>query len=118
MLTEGELRIMDVIWKLGSGSVRDVASVLQEENAVAYNTVQTMLRILEQKGYLRHETSGRTFIYFPLIERQKARAAAVKQLISSFFDDSPRSLLVNLLEDEELDAAEIARLKKLIERSE
>lgn len=117
-LTEGELRIMEVVWKQQNASVRDVATVLQEEGSVAYNTVQTMLRILEEKGYLKHTKSGRSFIYSPLVGRQKARSAALKQLLSSFFDDSPQSLVVNLLEHEELDATDIQKLKDLIAKSE
>lgn len=117
-LTEGELRIMEVVWKLQNASVRDVAAVLQEKDSVAYNTVQTMLRILEEKGYVKHVKSGRSFIYTPVVERQKARSAALKQLLSSFFDDSPQSLVVNLLEDEELDASELQKLKELIAKSE
>ena len=116
-LTEGELRIMEVIWKLQSASVRDVTVVLQEKGSVAYNTVQTMLRILEEKGYVKHTKSGRSFIYSPLVEQHRARSAALKQLLSSFFDDSPRSLVVNLLEDEELDASDIQKLKELIAKS-
>ncbi len=117
-LTEGELRIMEVIWSLGSASVRDVAAVLQEKDSVAYNTVQTMLRILEEKGYLSHEKLGRSFIYTPLVERHKARSVALKHLLSNFFDGSPQSLLVNLLEDEELDASDMQKLKDLIAKSE
>lgn len=117
-LTEGELRIMEVVWKLQSASVRDVATVLQKKESVAYNTVQTMLRILEDKGYVKHTKSGRSFIYRPLVEQRKARSAALKQLLSSFFDDSPQSLVVNLLQDEELDASDIQKLKELIAKSE
>lgn len=117
-LTDGELRIMEIVWSLGSGSVRDFTAVLQKDSSIAYNTVQTMLRILEQKGYVLHEVSGRTFIYFPLVEKRKARSAAVKELISNFFDGSPRSLLINLLENEDMDAAEVDRIKKLISRSD
>ncbi len=117
-LTDGELRIMEVVWELGSASVKEVTAVLQSKENLAYNTVQTMLRILEDKGYVDHTVSGRTFIYSPLVARKKARNAALKHLISSFFDDSPESLVVNLLEDEELDAAEIEKLRELIAKSD
>jgi len=122
-LTDGELRIMQVMWKLQKASVKEVtevlvAEVLKESESVAYNTVQTMLRILEEKGYLEHTKCGRSFIYSPLVPQHKARSAALKHLLSSFFDDSPQSLMVNLLEDEELDASEIQKLKDLIENSD
>ena len=117
-LTDGELRLMKVVWKLRRATVRDVVDELEKKGAVAYNTVQTMLRILEGKGYLKHEKSGRSFVYTPLVERDNARSAALKKLLSNFFDDSPRSLLVNLIEDEELNASDIKQLKELIDKSE
>ncbi len=117
-LTDGELRIMDVIWKLQNASVKNVVEVLQKDSHVAYNTVQTMLRILEDKGYVQHTKTGRSFIYSPLVDRKKARSEALKHLISSFFDGTPQSLVVNLLEDEEMDALEIQKLKDLINSSD
>ncbi|GJM12377.1 MAG: transcriptional regulator [Pseudohongiella sp.] len=116
-LTEGELRLMKVIWTLKTATVRDVVVELEKKGRVAYNTVQTMMRILEDKGYLSHEKSGRSFIYSPIVERHNARSAALKQLLENFFDDSPQSLLVNLIEDEELDASDIKKLKELISKS-
>lgn len=117
-LTEGELRMMEVIWALGEASVREVTDQLQDKEPVAYNTVQTMLRILEQKGYLLHRKEGRSFIYQPLVARQQARSAALRHLLQRFFDDSPQALMVNLLESESLDMAELEQLKALIEQSE
>lgn len=116
-LTEGELRLMKVIWTLETATVRDVVVELEKKGTVAYNTVQTMLRILEEKGYLSHEKSGRSFVYTPIVARHNARSAALKQLLANFFDDSPQSLLVNLIEDEELTASDIKKLKELISRS-
>lgn len=116
-LTEGELRLMKVVWTLGTATVRDVVVELEKKDKVAYNTVQTMLRILEDKGYLSHEKAGRSFVYTPIVERQNARSAALKQLLANFFDDSPQSLLVNLIEDEALNAADIKKLKELISKS-
>lgn len=117
-LTEGELRIMEVIWDLQTASVKDVTAVLLEKETVAYKTVQSIMRILEQKGYVKHKKWGRSFIYSPVIERQKARSAALRQLIASFFDHSPKSLVVNLLQDEELDSEDLQQLKQLIAKSD
>ncbi|MEZ5490279.1 MAG: BlaI/MecI/CopY family transcriptional regulator [Gammaproteobacteria bacterium] len=116
-LTDGELRVMDVLWSLKSASVKEVTSVLQQQSRIAYSTVQTTLRILERKGYVSHTISGRTFIFQPIVEKDKASKEALKKVLNSFFNDSPHSLVANLLEDEELDEAEIRRLKELIERS-
>ena len=117
-LTEGELRIMDVVWSLEQASVKDVTAALKRKHPIAYKTVQTMLRILEEKGYVRHVVSGRSYIYSPIIARQVARRAALEQLLKNFFDGSPQSLLVNLVEDNELDASDIQKLSDLISKSE
>ena len=117
-LTEGELRIMDVVWKLGEASVREVTEQLQEKESLAYNTVQTMLRILEDKGYVQHEKRSRSFIYQPLIGRNQARSTALRHLLSKFFDNSPQALMANLLDNEQVDLAELEQLKKLIQQSE
>jgi predicted transcriptional regulator len=117
-LTEGELRMMEVVWTLGKASVRDVTDQLRGKDAIAYNTVQTMLRILEDKGYLQHQKQGRSFIYHPLVGRQQARNAALRHLLKRFFDDSPQALVANLLQNENMDMAELEQLKALIEQSE
>jgi len=114
-LTDGELRIMEVLWQKKNASVRDVCDVLNEKDDVAYNTVQTMMRILEDKGYLNHHKEGRAFVYAPIVDRRSARSSALKHFMSSFFDDSPKALVQNLIEDENIDKMEIDRLRKLLE---
>jgi len=117
-LTDGELRIMEVLWSLKSASVRDVANALREKEEVAYNTVQTMMGILETKGYLEHHKEGRAFVYTPIINRSEARSSALKHFLGSFFDGSPQALVQNLIQDENVDAMEIDRLRKLLNASE
>jgi BlaI family penicillinase repressor len=78
--------------------------------------VQTLLRILEAKRYLAHEKVGRAFVYRPLVERKQAQRRALSHLLDRFFS-SPTELVLNVLEDERMDAAELKRLKKLIERA-
>jgi predicted transcriptional regulator len=73
-----------------------------------------MLRILEAKGYVKHEKSGRAFIYRPVIDRGQARRSALSHLAARLFDNSPSLLVLNVLEDEQIDRAELERLKKLI----
>jgi len=114
-LTDGELRIMEVLWKKKNASVRDVCDVLNEKEDVAYNTVQTMMRILEDKGYLQHHKEGRAFVYAPVVDRKSARSSALKHFMSSFFDGSPKALVQNLIEDENIDKMEIDRLRKLLD---
>jgi predicted transcriptional regulator len=112
-LTEAELPIMDVLWLKGSAVVTDVVGALAN-SAVAYNTVLTTLRILERKGYVRHTKEGRAFVYHPVVERGEASRKAVRNLVKRFFQDSPELLILNVLEDEQLDEGELARLKRMI----
>lgn len=115
-LTEAELRLMDVIWDKGSSTVSDVAAALPKKLGLAYNTVLTTMRILEDKGYLRHEKpeAGRAFVYHPVVGRKQASRNAVRNLLGRFFSDSPGELVLNLLEDEDLSPAELARVRELI----
>ena len=115
-LTEAELRLMDVIWEKGSATVAEVADALPRELGLAYNTVLTTLRILEEKGYLAHTKSGegRAFVYQALVGRDEAGRTAVRYLVSRFFRNSPELLVLNLLQDEDLSAREIARIRGLL----
>ena len=114
-LTEAEVRLMDVLWRIGSGSTRDVLSELPDVEARAYSTIRTTLRILEQKGYLGHREEGRTFVYYPLVERGAAQRSALRHLIGRFFDGSREQLVLNILHDEELESDEIERLRDAID---
>ena len=116
-LTDGESRLMNVLWKRGRATVGEVVADLRKRHAVAYNTVQTMLRILEEKGYVNHEQSGRAFVYRPRVAQTDARRRALGHLIQSLFDNSPSLVVQNVLSDERLDPEEIERLKRLIAES-
>ena len=113
-LTEAELTLMQVLWDLGEGTVADVLDELPGPQKPAYNTVLTLLRILEQKGYVRHDKAGRAFVYEQVIDRGQARRSAVRHLLSRFFDDSPAALVLNLLEQDRIDETELRRLRELI----
>ncbi len=113
-LTEAELPIMEVLWDRGVATVGEVADGLSKDRAVAYNTVLTLMRILERKGYVQHTKDGRAFVYQPLVGRGEASRTAVRQLLNRFFNDSPELLVLNLLRDENIDGHEIARLRGLI----
>ncbi|MGJ5818972.1 BlaI/MecI/CopY family transcriptional regulator [Paludibaculum fermentans] len=114
-LTEAELRLMDVIWDRGPCTVSDVAEALKELG-LAYNTVLTTMRILEDKGFLLHvkPVEGRAFVYEPLVGRDEAGRHAVRYLVSRFFRNSPELLVLNVLNDEDLTARELGRIRKLI----
>ena len=117
-LTSAELRLMDVLWLKGPSSVAEVADALPPEIGLAYSTVLTTLRILEDKGYLKHEKQGRAFIYSAAVERETAQRSALTQLLTRFFSGKPELLVQNLLDNEELSEAEIHRLRELIAKQE
>jgi predicted transcriptional regulator len=119
-LTEAELRLMDVIWEKGTATIADVAEALPQELELAYNTVLTTMRILEEKGYVRHTKSnpGRAFVYRAVVGRREASRNAVRYLVSRFFRNSPELLVLNLLEDEELSHKELGRIRALIGEEE
>ena len=114
-LTDGELRLMRVLWDRKHASVGDVVAALPPNGRPAYNTVLTLLRILEDKGYIRHEKEGRAFVYSPVVDRRQAQRRAVRRLVRELFDGSPGSLAVNILEHDEVDAGELAQLRELID---
>jgi predicted transcriptional regulator len=113
-LTDGELRIMDALWARGRATVGEVVSDMHTPRKPAYNTVLTMLRILEQKGYVTHEKEGRAFAYLPLVNREQARRSALSYLLNRFFDDSPELLVLNLLGKDDANADELRRIRELI----
>jgi predicted transcriptional regulator len=114
-LTEAELPIMEVLWEKGAATVGDVAEALSKDRVVAYNTVLTLMRILERKGYVRHTKDGRAFVYQPLMDRGEVSRTAVRQLLNRFFNDSPELLMLNLLQNETIDQREVERLRGLID---
>ena len=114
-LTPAELRLMNVLWERGSGSATEIAGALAEEDVDrADSSVRTILGILEEKGYVASELRGRSRVFTPVISRAEARRTALRYFLTRFFDGSREELLLNLLDDAEVDAAELARLKQLL----
>ncbi len=114
-LTEAELRLMDVFWRRKSATVQQILDALSSKPALAYNSVLTTIRILETKGYLQHEKDGRAHVYSPLVGRKEASRQEVRRLVSRFFGDSHEQLVLNVIEDDGLDAAELKRLRQLLD---
>jgi predicted transcriptional regulator len=115
VLTDHELRLMEVLWRLGDATVAEVTARL-DAPALAYNTVLSTLRTLEQKGYVKHEEDGRAFVYSPIVARRQAAESAVRQLLRRFFGDSPGQLAVTLLDDAKLADEDLARIQKALAR--
>jgi BlaI family transcriptional regulator, penicillinase repressor len=113
-LTEAELRIMNVLWAKGSGTVQQVLDSINETPALAYNSVLTTIRVLEKKGYLKHLKDGRAHVYTPLVGREEATRSEIRHLVSRFFRNSHEQLVLNLLEDQGINKEEIVRLRKML----
>jgi predicted transcriptional regulator len=116
-LTDAEARVMTVLWRIKQATVADVVSALGRKRRVSYSTVQTILRILETKGYVAHEKNARAFVYRPIVDARQARRRALRHLVGRLFDNSPSLLVLNVLEDEDLDPEELQRLKDLIDNA-
>lgn len=114
MLTDVELELMTILWKLGGGTVSDVMSALPEDRKLAYTSVSTMLRILEQKLVLSSRKEGRGHFYLPMIAKSDYEAKAVKHVVEKVFDGTPIALVKQLLNSGELDQNELNELKALL----
>jgi predicted transcriptional regulator len=115
-LTDAELRIMNVLWDRERATVGEVVDALEGPRKPAYNSILTVLRILERKGYVTHEKVGRAFAWVPRVGRGEARRGALSHLLSRFFDDSPELLVLNLLGRDETHPDEVRRVRELIDR--
>jgi len=113
-LTPQELAIMKVIWRLGNVTVRDVYEDLRAERTIAYTTVMTMMRILEDKGYLKKTSADRAFVYSPAKPRQQVVGAMVRDFVDRVFDGASGSLLVHLAKDNRLTAKQREAIEKLV----
>jgi predicted transcriptional regulator len=113
VLTDHELRLMKVLWERGRATVGDVVDALLPP-LLAYSTVLTTLRTLEQKGYIAHDEDGRAYVYRPLVARDQAAQSAVSHVLDRFFGSSPGALAVSLLDDTRLSDDDIAKIKRLL----
>ena len=116
-LTDAEARVMDVLWQKKTATVADVVAGLKKKRPVTYSTAQTMLRILETKGYVAHDKVARAFLFRPLVDANQARRRALRHLVSRLFEGSPSLLVLNVLDDEDIDPAELQQMKRLIEEA-
>lgn len=117
-LTEAELRIMRILWARGESLVSDLVVAISEDTPLAYTSVLTTVRILEQKGYVEHRQEGRAFLYRPCIAEHEASRSEVSHLLHRFFGNSREQLLLTLLGDGDITHGELQRLKKAISDAE
>ena len=116
-LTKAEERIMQVFWKLKKAFVKDVIEALPDDPKPPYNTISSVVRILEKKGYLGYTAYGKTYEYHPIVSKAEYRKMYMKKLLSGYFDNSPASLLSFMVKEENLSEEEIQKLKDIIDKS-
>jgi predicted transcriptional regulator len=117
-LTEAELRIMRILWERGELLVSELVAAMPESTPLAYTSVLTTVRILEQKGYVRHRQEGRAFVYRPCVAEHEASRSEVRHVLHRFFGNSPERLLLTLLGDDDVSPDELQRLKTAIAQAE
>ena len=110
--TQRELDIMSVLWREGSGSVAEVREAAGD--SVAYTTILKILQILEEKGAVRHESEGRAYRYFPLVEQKTAGGSALSRILDKIFGGSAELLLAQLVSDQDIPSGELARMKEIL----
>ena len=117
-LTEAELRIMRILWAQGESLVSDLVAAMPKNAPLAYTSVLTTVRILEQKGYVEHRQEGRAFLYHPCVAEEEASRSEVSHVLHRFFGNSRERLLLTLLGDGDITPAELHRLKNAVADAE
>jgi predicted transcriptional regulator len=116
-LTKAEERIMQVLWKLQKAFVKDIIDELEEEPKPPYNTISSIVRLLEKKGYVNYKAYGKTYEYFPAISKDEYTKTTFSKLFSGYFDNSPSSLLSFMVKEEKLSEKDIEEIKKIINQN-
>src|ERR1700757_4692759 len=114
--TEGELLILEALWELGEGTVEDVVNRSRSSPRANYKTVQTLLRIMEDKGFVQHTRLGRAFVFMSRVTRDEVGWVSVKRLVDRNFQGSPTAMLMNLLDSNHIKEDELEALEKLIQQ--
>lgn len=117
-LTDGEQSIMEVLWKNGEASVREITTTLSEEKKTAYTTVQTLCKILAEKGYADFRKEGKAFIYVPKITQKEARQSALTTMLNKFFGGSPEVLAQHLMQETDIELDDLEVLQRQIDQSD
>jgi BlaI family transcriptional regulator, penicillinase repressor len=111
-----QLLIMQTLWKRGRATARDITDALNEQEPIAHSTVQTLLRTLEEKGSIKHEVEGRTFVFVPLVAEDKYKHTATRDLLERVFGGDVHSLVAHLLQNEKVSRKELDDIRRMIER--
>ncbi len=116
LLTEVELEFMNELWALEEGTVREVLARLPKERNLAYTSGATILRILEEKGFVESQREGKSLIYTPLLAKDRYQTRSLQNLSRTLFDDTPASLVARLVDDDGLTEADLEEIRALVER--
>lgn len=116
-LTDSEQNIMEIIWKKGEASVREIADILSESKPTAYTTVQTMCKILADKGYADFHKQGKAFIYSAKITEKEARQGALTSILNRFFGGSPEVLAQHLMQETDIELKDLEALQNQIDQA-
>lgn len=112
--TPGELRLLEILWRIGKGTIEEIVRASGEEPPPNYKTVQAWLRIMEGKGQVDHKQEGRAFVFWPLLGRGEVHRLSVRHLLAKYFSGSRSELLMELLSDEHITPEELGQLESLI----
>jgi predicted transcriptional regulator len=112
--TAAEFRLLDILWRLEEGTIDELLRASEGDRPLNYKTVQTVLRIMENKKFVSHSLRGRAFVYRPRVRRDEVSRTSLRSLLKRYFRNSPSELLVNLLEDERIDTKELQEIEGLI----
>lgn len=112
--TAAEFRLLEILWRLGEGTIEDFLRASARDSRPNYKTVQTVLRIMENKKFVSHSVRGRAFVYRPRVKRNEVSRSSLRSLLDRYFRGSRSELLINLLEDEPIDKTELRELERLV----
>jgi BlaI family penicillinase repressor len=116
-LTKTEERIMQILWKLKRGFVKDIIDAMPDEPKPPYNTISSVVRLLETKGFVDYKAYGKTHEYFPIITKAEYRKASLKKMLSGYFDNSAESLFSFMLKENQLSDDDIKKIKDIITKN-
>jgi predicted transcriptional regulator len=115
LLTDTELQLMLILWKLGEASVHDVIAALPPTRSMAYTTASTIIRILEKKGFVANRKQGKAHLYSPTLTKKDYESRTLGHMVGRLFENTPVALVARLIDDKKLSAQEIAELKQLLD---
>lgn len=116
LLTEVELELMNILWRLGEGTVKQVLKELDDGRDLAYTSASTILRILEKKGFVKSRKEGRAHIYIPTYEKSEYEAVSLNHLVKNVFEDTPSTMVARLVDDNNISSQELKKIKEILDK--